>query len=55
MSLLVTTSDVEPDIVVLRLSGSMTTGPETDALESLFHELLDRRTTKLVFDLTGID
>jgi anti-anti-sigma factor len=55
MSLRVTTSNVKPDIVVLHLSGSMTTGPETDALESLFHELLDRRTTKLVFDLTGID
>ena len=55
MSLQVETSKVEPDIVVLHLSGSMTIGPVTDALESLLHDLLDRRTSKLVFDLSGVD
>ena len=54
MSVRVTTSNVEPDIVVLHLYGSMTTGPETDALESLLLDLLGEKSRKLVFDLTAI-
>lgn len=55
MSLRVTTSNIEPDIVILHLYGSMTIGPETDALESLLLDLLGEKSRKLVFDLTGID
>ena len=55
MSLRVTTSHVEQDIVVLHLWGSLTTGPETNALESLLSDLLDQQTRKLVFDLSGVD
>ena len=55
MSLRVTTSNVKPHIVVLRLAGTMTTGPETDALESLLLDLLGEKIRKLVFDLTGMD
>ena len=54
MSLRVTTSKVEPDIVVLHLAGIMTIGPETGALESLLHDLLDQKTKKLIFDLAGV-
>jgi anti-anti-sigma factor len=54
MSFRVTTSKVEPDIVVLHLAGFMTTGPETEALESLLRDLLSRKNTKMVFDLAGI-
>lgn len=42
MSLRVTTSKVEPDIVVLHFSGTMTIGPETQALEWLLRRLLCR-------------
>lgn len=55
MSLRVTTSNVEPDIVILHLSGSVTISPESDALESLLGDLLDQKTRKVVFDLTGVE
>ena len=54
MTLRVTTSKVEPDIVVLHLSGTTTIGPETDALELLVRDLLNR-SSRLVFDLAGVD
>ena len=55
MSLQVTTSNIEPDIVVLHLGGIMTTGPEADALESLLLDLLAQKTKKLIFDLAALD
>jgi anti-anti-sigma factor len=55
MSLQVTTSNVEPDIVVLHLGGTMTIGPEADALESLLLDLWAQKTTKLIFDLAAPD
>jgi anti-sigma B factor antagonist len=54
MTLRVTSSKVEPDIVVLHLSGTTTIGPETDALELLVRDLLNR-SSRLVFDLAGVD
>ena len=54
MSLRVTTANVESDIVVLHLFGSMIASPETDALESLLLDLLSANSRKLVFDLTGM-
>jgi anti-sigma B factor antagonist len=55
MSFRVTTSNVEPDIVVLHLSGSITISPEAEALESLLLDLLGEKIRRLVFDLAGID
>jgi len=54
MSFRVTTSRVEPDIVVLHMFVVMAIGPETDALESLFHDLLNGATTKVIFNLAGV-
>jgi anti-sigma B factor antagonist len=55
MSFRVTTSNVEPDIVVLHLSGSITISPEAEALESVLLDLLGEKIRRLVFDLAGID
>ena len=55
MSLRVETSKIEPDIVVLLLSGSMTMGPETDALESLVRDRVKGGDKKLVFELSGVE
>lgn len=55
MSLRVETSKVEPDIVVLHLSGSLTMGPETDALESHVCNLIGRGDKKLLFELSGVE
>ena len=53
MSLQAETTKVEPDIVVVHLSGSMTLG-ETEELTSLVGDLLVRGKKKLIFDLSGI-
>jgi anti-anti-sigma factor len=53
VSLQAKTTKVEPDIVVVQLSGNMTLG-EIEELESLVHDLLDRSEKKLIFDLSGI-
>jgi anti-anti-sigma factor len=53
VSLRAETTKVEPDIVVLHLSGIMTLG-EIEELESLVRDLLDRGEKKLIFDLCGI-
>jgi anti-anti-sigma factor len=55
MSLRVETSKVEPDIVVLHLSGSMTLGPETEALESRVGNMTGRGDKKLIFELSGVE
>lgn len=54
MSLRVEVSKLEPDIVVLHLSGHMTIGPETDALESLVRDRVSRGDRRLIFDLSGV-
>jgi hypothetical protein len=41
--------------VVLHLGGTITIGPEADALESLLLDLLGQKTRKLIFDLAGMD
>ena len=56
MSLQVNTTRVEPDIVVVHFSGSLTTGPESQLIaKSLFSDLLHRNDKKLIFDLTGVE
>ena len=54
MSLRVTTSKIEPNVVVLHLAGIMAVGQETDALESLLGDLLRRGNRKLIFDLAAV-
>ena len=53
MSLQAETTKVEPDIVVVHLSGIMTLG-EIEELESFVRDLLDRGEKKPIFDLSGI-
>ena len=48
-------SKVEPDIVVLHLSGSLTIGPETDALESQVRNLICRGDKNIIFELSGVE
>jgi anti-sigma B factor antagonist len=55
MSLRVETSKIEPDIVVVHLAGSMTIGPETDSLESVVRDRVERGDKKLVFELSGVE
>ena len=55
MSLRVTTSRLEPDIVVVHLAGRMEIGPETESLEWLLRGLLAQGETKLIFDLAGVE
>lgn len=55
VTLRVTTSRVEPDIVILHLFGSMTIGVETYDLEWLVRDLIQEGERKLIFDLAGVD
>lgn len=55
MTLRVTTSRVEPNIVVLHLAGSMTIGSDTDDLEWLLRSLLGQVERRVIFDLAGVD
>jgi len=55
MSLRVEASKVEPDIVVFRLHGSLTLGPETDALESSVRNLMGQGEKKVIFELSGVE
>lgn len=55
MSLRVEASKIEPDIVVVYLSGSMTMGPETDSLESLVRDRVERGDKKIIFELSGVE
>ena len=54
MSLQLQTTRVEPDIVVVHLSGSITLKSENIA-EPLVTDLLNQNEKKLIFDLTGIE
>ena len=54
MSLRVETSKVEPNIVVLHFSGSLTIG-ETDALEPHVCNLIGRGDKKIIFELSAVE
>ena len=45
---------VEPDITLVRLTGKIVLGPDTQKLEALVHDLLRREQKKIVFDLSGV-
>jgi len=55
MNLRVETSKVEPDIVVVHFSGSLTIGHETDALEPHVRNLIGRGDKKIIFELSGVE
>ena len=56
MRLQVNTTRVEPDIVVVHFSGSLTTGPESKLIaQPLVSDLLHQNDKKLIFDLTGVE
>jgi anti-anti-sigma factor len=55
VSIRVTNSKVEPDIMLLHLAGHMSIGEETNNLEWLLRSLLRQGESKLVFDLAGVD
>ena len=56
LSLQTSTTRVEPDIVVVHFSGSITTGPESQLIaEPLVSDLLHRNDKKMIFDLTGVE
>ena len=54
MTLQVTTSRVDPDVVILHLVGGMSIGAETNDLEWLLRDLLRQGERKLIFDLVGV-
>ncbi len=54
MSLQIQTTRVEPDVVVVQLSGSITSRSE-NIVEPLIKDLLDQNEKKLIFDLTGVE
>jgi anti-sigma B factor antagonist len=56
VSLQVQTTRVEPNIVVVHVSGSLTSGPEGRLIvEPLVNDLLNQNENRLVFDLTGVE
>jgi anti-sigma B factor antagonist len=55
MSLQIETARIEPDITVVRLVGSLTAGPEGNALERFVHDLVGRGEKRLILDLCGIE
>lgn len=54
MLLEIQTRQVDPDITVLIFSGKITLGRESQRIEMLVKELLQKNQKKLVFDLTGV-
>ena len=56
MSLQTQTTRIEPDIVVMHLSGTITLGAESGIIiEPLFNDLLNQDVKNLIFDLTGVE
>ena len=55
MSLQIRTSKIEPDVVVLHLSGSITLWPEGQIAQPFIEDLLEGNEKKIVFDLAGVD
>ena len=54
MSLQLETTEVEPDITVIRLVGSVVEGPEGYALERFVLDLVGGGEKKLILDLSGV-
>jgi len=55
MLLQIETRRIEPDIMVLQISGKIALGRESQKIEVLVQDLLRRNEKKLVFDLARVD
>ena len=55
ISLQASTSRIEPDIVVVRVSGNMTSSDGQLVIEPLVTDLLNENERKLIFDLSGVE
>lgn len=55
MSIRVSSSKVEPDIVLLHLAGRLSLSPETENLEWQLRGFLRQGESKLIFDLADVD
>ena len=55
MSLQIHVSKIEPDILVVQLSGSVTLMPESQISDPFVHDLLENQEKKLIFDLSGVE
>jgi len=55
MLLRIATKRIEPDILVVELSGRITLGGESQGLETAVQELVARSERKIVLDLGGVD
>ncbi|MBZ5580281.1 MAG: STAS domain-containing protein [Acidobacteriia bacterium] len=55
MSMRIDSSKIEPDIVVVHLSGNVTLMPENQINDPFINDLLERQEKKVIFDLTGVE
>jgi anti-sigma B factor antagonist len=55
VSLQIETTRLEPDVIVVQLSGNITLVPENQVSEPFVEELLDARPKTLIFDLTNVE
>lgn len=55
MTLRITNVKLEPDILVLRLSGPITHESKLNALDSAFHNLVHHGEINFIFDLAGAE
>jgi len=54
LTLQFTTTEIEPGLTALAITGSIHCGPECAQLESEVAELIEKGQTRLIFDLTGV-
>ena len=54
MNFTITQERVEPDIVVVRLAGRLTLGPDSENCESQISELIRQNEKKIVLDMTEL-
>jgi anti-sigma B factor antagonist len=55
VSLQIETTRVEPDVIIVQLSGNITLVPEDQVSEPFVGDLLDTRPKTLIFDLTNVE
>jgi anti-anti-sigma factor len=55
VNLQIHTSNVEPDIVVVHLTGNVTLLPENQINNPFVNELLEQQARKLILDLTAVE
>ena len=55
MRLEIAERQVEPDITVVELSGNLELGSESQRIEALIEELVQRGSRRVVLDMTGVE